>query len=241
MDNPVGYPFTISMSETPEQQPVAETQQPVAEERDFQAELELLKPQNHKVIGEKRAAQKQVEDMQRQIQELQNNQQEAKQTKLAEAGEFKTLWNEATATVSSLQDEIAGLKQQLEDKEVQFQGQQIKATALNAFSQGGVHAPEDLFNLEKDNLRLKDGSVVALVGGVEVPLQKHVESMKSPGSGRDYFFTGSGARGMSAAGSTTTSAGGQSWSSMTPFERMTVEAMDEQNGTNNAARLKAAG
>ena len=229
------------MSETPEQQPVAETQQPVAEQRDYAAEVEMLKAQNHKVIGEKKAFQKQVEDMQRQLTDLQNNQQKAKQSKLAEAGEFKTLWTEATATVSSLQDEIAGLQQQLEDKEVAFQQQQIRATALNAFSQGGVHAPEHMFQLLKDSLRLKDGSVVALVGGVETPLQQHLDSLKSPGSGMDYFFSGSGARGMSAAGSSTTSAGGQSWSSMTPFERMTVEAMDEQNGTNNATRLKAAG
>ena len=229
------------MSETPEVQPVAETQQPVAEQRDYAAEVEMLKAQNHKVIGEKKAFQKQVEDMQRQLTDLQNNQQQAKQSKLAEAGEFKTLWTEATATVSSLQDEIAGLKQQLDDKEVAFQQQQIRATALNAFSQGGVHAPEHMFQLLKDSLRLKDGSVVALVGGVETPLQQHLDSLKSPGSGMDYFFSGSGARGMSAAGSSTTSAGGQSWSSMTPFERMTVEAMDEQNGTNNAARLKAAG
>ena len=229
------------MSETPEQQPVAETQQPVAESRDFEAEVELLKQQNHKVIGEKRAAQKQVEDMQRQIQDLQATQQQAKQSKLAEAGEFKTLWNQATETVSSLQDEIAGLKRQLEDKEVQFQGQQIKATALNAFSQSGVHAPEHMFQLLKDSLRLKDGSVVALVGGVETPLQQHLESLKSPGSGMDYFFNGSGARGMSAAGSSTTTPGTKSCSSMTAFERMTVEAMDEQNGTNNAARLKGQG
>ena len=216
------------MSETPEQQPVAETQQPVAEGRDFAAELELVKGKNSQLISEKRTAQKQVEDMQRQIQDLQNNQQEAKQSKLAEAGEFKTLWNEATQTVSSLQDEIAGLKRQLEDKEVQYQGQQIKATALNAFSQGGVHAPEHMFQLLKDNLRLKDGSVVALVGGVETPLQQHLENLKSPGSGMDYFFNGSGARGMSAAGSSNSSAGGKSWGSMGLVERIQMEEENPQ-------------
>ncbi|MAA48826.1 MAG: hypothetical protein CMP83_01550 [Gammaproteobacteria bacterium] len=207
---------------------MAETQQPVAEGRDFAAELELVKGKNSQLISEKRTAQKQVEDMQRQIQDLQNNQQEAKQSKLAEAGEFKTLWNEATQTVSSLQDEIAGLKRQLEDKEVQYQGQQIKATALNAFSQGGVHAPEHMFQLLKDNLRLKDGSVVALVGGVETPLQQHLENLKSPGSGMDYFFNGSGARGMSAAGSSNSSAGGKSWGSMGLVERIQMEEENPQ-------------
>ena len=225
------------MSETPEQQPVAETQQPVAESRDFAAELELVKGKNSQLISEKRAAQKQVEDMQRQIQDLQNDQQQAKQSKLAEAGEFKTLWTQATETVSSLQDEIAGLKRQLEDKEVQFQGQQIKATALNAFSQSGVHAPEHMFQLLKDSLRLKDGSVVALVGGVETPLQQHLESLKSPGSGMDYFFNGSGARGMSAAGSSNSSAGGKSWGSMGLVERIQMEEENPQL----AAQLKAQG
>ena len=230
-------PSSFPMSETPETQPVAEAQPPVAEDRDLNTELEALKAQNHKVIGEKRAAQKQVEDMQRQIQDLQNNQQEAKQTKLAEAGEFKTLWTEATQTVSSLQDEIAGLKQQLDDKEVQFQGQQIKATALNALSQSGVHAPEHMFQLLKDHLRLKDGSVVALVGGVETPLQQHLDSLKSPGSGMDYFFTGSGARGMSAAGSSNSSAGGKSWGSMGLYERIQMEEENPQL----AQQLKAQG
>ena len=225
------------MSETPEQQPVAETQQPVAEGRDFAAELELVKGKNSQLISEKRAAQKQVEDMQRQIQDLQANQQQAKQSKLAEAGEFKTLWTEATQTVSSLQDEIASLKRQLEDKEVEFQGQQIKATALNAFSQSGVHAPEHMFTLLKDSLRLKDGSVVALVGGVETPLQQHLESLKSPNSGMDYFFNGSGARGMSAAGSSNSSAGGKSWGSMGLMERIQMEEENPQL----AAQLKAQG
>ena len=225
------------MSEAPEQQPVAETQQPVAEQRDYAAEVEMLKAQNHKVIGEKKAFQKQVEDMQRQLTDLQNNQQQAKQSKLAEAGEFKTLWTEATATVSSLQDEIAGLKQQLEDKEVAFQQQQIKATALNAFSQGGVHAPEHMFQLLKDSLRLKDGSVVALVGGVETPLQQHLDSLKSPGSGMDYFFSGSGARGMSAVGSSNSPSGGKSWGSMGLVERIQMEEENPQL----AAQLKAQG
>ena len=225
------------MSETPEAQPVAETQQPVAEQRDYATEVEVLKAQNHKVIGEKKAFQKQVEDMQRQLTDLQNNQQQAKQSKLAEAGEFKTLWTEATATVSSLQDEIAGLKQQLDDKEVAFQQQQIRATALNAFSQGGVHAPEHMFQLLKDSLRLKDGSVVALVGGVETPLQQHLDSLKSPGSGMDYFFSGSGARGMSAAGSSSSSSGVKSWSSMGLLERIQMEEENPQL----AAQLKAQG
>ena len=224
------------MSETPEQMAAPEVQPPAEEKTDAQR-VELLEAKNRQLISEKQAVKKQVEDMQRQVQELQNNQQQAKQSKLAEAGEFKTLWTEATQTVASLQDEIVGLKQELEAKEVQFQGEQIKATALNAFSQGGVHAPEHLFHLLKDSLRLKDGSVVALVGGVETPLQQHLDSLKSPGSGMDYFFTGSGARGMSAAGSSNSSSGGKSWGSMGLMERIQMEEENPQL----AQQLKAQG
>ena len=59
LDNPVRYPFTIPCLKH-RVQPVAETQQPVAEQRDYAAEVEMLKAQNHKVIGEKKAFQKQV-------------------------------------------------------------------------------------------------------------------------------------------------------------------------------------
>ena len=225
------------MSDTQEQQPVAETQQPVAEPRDYAAELELVKAKNQQLISEKRASQKQVEDMQRQLAELQSSQQKAKQSQLAEAGEFKTLWTEATGTVSSLQEQLASKEREIEDLKVQFQRQQIKATALNAFSQSGVHAPEHLFTLLQESLRLKDGSVVALVGGVETPLQQHLETLKAPNSGMDYFFTGSGARGMSAMGSSTSTAGGKSWASMGLMERIQLE---EENPA-LAAQLKAAG
>jgi alanyl-tRNA synthetase len=199
--------------------------------------IELAKADREKAIAEKQSYKKQVEDLTRQVADLQSNQQQAKQSQLAEAGEFKTLWSEASATNTSLQDEIAQLKQQLQDKDVAFQQQQIKVTALNAFSQSGVHSPEHLFQLQKENLRLKDGNVVALVGGVEVDLQTHVQSLKSPGSGLDYMFNGSGARGMSAAGSSTSASGGKSWGSMGLMERIQLE---EENPA-LAAQLKAQG
>ena len=225
------------MSETTEQQPVAETQQPVADSRDFAAELELVKNKNQQLISEKQAAKKQVEDVQRQMADLQKNQQKAKQTQLQEQGEYQTLWKEATGTVSTLQDQLSIKDREIEELKAQFQEQQIKASALNAFSQGGVHAPEHMFQLLKEQLRLKDGSVVALVGGVETPLQQHLDSLKSPGSGMDYFFSGSGARGMSAAGSSTSTAGGKSWGSMGLMEQIQLQEENPQL----AAQLKAAG
>ena len=228
------------MSESPEQNiQVDEAQAPVGgpDVSDLQNQIELLKANNQKLLNEKKNATASQEDLQRQIKDLQNNQQKAKQSQLAEAGEFKTLWQEATGTVSSLQDQIAELKQQLQDKDAAFQQQQIKSAALNAFSQSGVHSPEHMFTLMKDNLRMKEGNLVALHGGVEVQLNEHLESLKSPGSGMDYFFAGSGARGMSAAGSSSSTAGGKSWSGMTLTERIQLEMENPQR----AEQLKAAG
>ena len=228
------------MSETPEQNiPVDEAQAPVGGDdvAALRNELDLLRANNQKLIKEKGNANDSVKDLQRQISDLQTNQQKAKQNQLAESGEFKTLWQDATTTVSSLQDEIAQLKTQLQEKDVAFQQQQIKASALNALSQSGVVNPDQAFSLMKENLRLKDGVPIALAGGVEVPLQQHLESLRTPGSGWEHHFAGSGARGMSAAGSSSSSNGQKSWASMGLMERIKLE---EENPA-LAGQLKAAG
>ena len=228
------------MSDTPEQQVlVDEAQAPVGGSADeaLQNELELLRASSKKQLNELRNTRKANEDLQRQMQDLQNNQQKAKQSQLAEAGEFKTLWQDATNTVSTLQDEIAQLKTQLQEKDVAFQQQQIKASALNALSQSGVVNPDQAFSLLKDNLRLKDGVPIVLAGGVEVPIQQHLDSLRTPGSGWEHHFAGSGARGMSAAGSSSSTAGQKSWGSMSLTERITLE-MEQPD---RAAQLKAAG
>jgi len=229
------------MSDTPEQTIQADDAQAQAGGTDVNAELlnkiALLEANNKKLLSEKRNASASVEDLQRQITDLQNSQQVAKQNQLVETGEFKTLWQDATQTVSTLKDEIAQLKQQLEEKDVAFQQQQIKASALNALSQSGVVNPDQAFSLMKENLRLKDGVPIALAGGVEVPLQQHLESLRAPGSGWEHHFAGSGARGMSAAGSSSSANGQKSWASMGLMERIKLE---EENPA-LAGQLKAAG
>ena len=229
------------MSDTPEQNIQADDAQAQAGGTDANAELlnkiALLEANNKKLLNEKKNASASVEDLQRQVSDLQNNQQKAKQSQLAEAGEFKTLWQDATGTVSTLQDEIAQLKQQLQEKDVAFQQQQIESSAMNAISQAGAHTPSQVLYLLKENLRLKDGVPIALSGGVEVPLQQHLESLRTPGSGWEHHFAGSGARGMSAAGSSSSASGQKSWASMSLTERITLE-MEQPD---RAAQLKAAG
>jgi hypothetical protein len=225
------------MSENIEQQAAPETQPP-AEDKTDAMRVQLLEAKNLELKSEKQAVKKQLEDMQRQMADLQSNQQQAKQSQLAEAGEFKTLWSEASATNTSLQDEIAQLKQQLQDKDVAYQQQQIKSAALNAIAQSGVVNPEQAFSLMRDSLRLdENGNAVCLSGGVQVELNSHLNSLKQPGSGWEHHFSGSGARGMSAAGSSTSASGGKSWGSMGLMERIQLE---EENPA-LAAQLKAQG
>ena len=225
------------MSETSEQQPVAETQQPVADQRDYQAENEALVAQNHKVIGEKKAFQKQVDDLQRQLQDLQNRDTQREQADLLANGKAEQLVEQLRGTVGSKDQRIAELEAMLQEKDAAFQQQQIKASALNTLSQSGVVNPDQAFSLLKEDLRLKDGVPVALAGGVEVPLQQHLESLKAPGSGWEHHFAGSGARGMSAAGSSSSSNGQKSWGSMSLTEKITLEMENPER----AAQLKAAG
>jgi hypothetical protein len=225
------------MSDTNEQTAAPEVQPP-AEDKTDAMRVQLLEAKNLELKSEKQKVNDQLKDMQRQMADLQSNQQQAKQSQLAEAGEFKTLWSEASATNTSLQDEIAQLKQQLQDKDVAFQQQQIKSAALNAIAQSGVVNPEQAFSLMKESLRLdENGNAVCLSGGVQVELNSHLNSLKQPGSGWEHHFSGSGARGMSAAGSSTSASGGKSWGSMGLMERIQLE---EENPA-LAAQLKAQG
>jgi len=199
--------------------------------------IELAKADREKAVAEKQSYKKQVEDLTRQMSALQQQDQSRKQADLLANGQAEVLVDQLRGTVGEKDKRILELEQLLQDKDAAFQQSQIKASALNAFSQGGVHAPEDLFNLEKDKLQLKDGAVVAIVGGVETPLQQHLDSLRSPGSGRDYFFAGTNARGMGAAGSSSSASGGKSWGSMGLVERIQLEEQNPQL----AAQLKAAG
>ena len=219
------------MSETSEQQPVAETQQPVADTRDYAAELELLKAQNHKIIGEKRAVQKELEDMQRQLSER-------KQNELIEKEDYKGLHADLKTHFDSVSAERDAWKEKFEQSEVQRQQDQIRASATNLFAQNGVNMPEHLMKILGDQMRLdENGGVVILAGGVQVPLNQHIQALKAPGSGFENFFIGSGARGMSAVGQASATSGQKSWDSLSFSEQVAIEMQDPEK----AARLKAQG
>ena len=196
----------------------------------LQRKLDLIK-QDNKAKGESnKALKQQLEDMQRQLAER-------KQAELIEKEDYKGLHADLKNNFDSVVAERDALQQQLEQVKVDRQQDQIKAASLAAISQSGAVNPNQVYALLKQDLRLKDDGVVALSGGIEVPLQQHLESLKQPNTGWEHQFASSGARGMSATGSTPTTADGRSWSSMSFTEQ--VALLDSQPEL--AAQLQAQG
>lgn len=193
--------------------------------------LELVTADRQSERNEKRALQKQLEDAQRKLSER-------KQADLIEKEDYKGLHADLKTNYDSVLAERDALQQQLELAKVERQQDQIKANATNLFAQSGVNAPDHLMKILGDNLRLdENGAVVILSGGVQVPLNQHIQNLKSPGSGFEMFFSGTQARGMSAVGSTSNAAGQGSWDSMSFSERLALEVENPEA----AAQLKAQG
>ena len=189
------------MSETNEQAPVEQTQQPVAGGPDLSAQVELLKAKNQELIAEKQKVRSSFDDLQKQLNDLQAERAQAKQAKLQESGQYADLWKEANEANSQLKSQIAEMQAALEAKDQQFSQAQIKSTALNHFAQAGVINPEHMYSLVREKLRLEDGQLVAVDGGVQQSLNDYTEKMKLPDSGADYMFRGNGSVGMGSVAS----------------------------------------
>jgi len=203
------------MSDIPEQtSQVAEAQAPVGgndEATNLQSQIQLLAANNQKLLAEKKNQAESMAALQRQVAELQSNQSQAKQAKLAEAGEWKTLYEDLKKTYEAEVSKTGELQKQLADKDAAYQQKTIQALATSAFQQAGVQQSDHMYALLKDKLRMNEGGdVVAMDGGVQKPLGEYLGSLKGPESQFAYMFSGSGARGMSAVGSTPSASGGMS-------------------------------
>lgn len=226
------------MSEHPEQNIQADEAQAQAGGTDAQVELlnriQLLEANNAKLLDEKKKTADLNSDLQRQISEK-------KQADLIQKEDYKTLHSDLKNNFDSVSAERDALQQQLEQERVHRQQDQIKAAAVGVISQSGAVNPGQMYALLKDDLRLKEGNLIILAGGVETDLNSHLNSLKQPGSNWEHNFASSGARGMSATGSSTSTAGGKSWTGMTLSEQIAMKVADRENGTNQAAMLQAQG
>ena len=220
------------MSESTEQNQAVEAQAQ-AGVTDQSAELlqriQLLEANNAKLLDEKKATAKTNEDLQRELSKKH-------QDELIEKEDFKGLHAALKINLDDVSAERDAWKEKFEQSEVQRQQDQIRVSATNLFAQSGVIMPEHLMKILGENMRLdENGAVVILAGGVQVPLNQHIQNLKAPGSGFENFFIGSGARGMSASGQASATSGQKSWDSMSFSEQVAIEMLDD--GT--AERLKA--
>lgn len=174
----------------------------------LRAQLVDLKRNNDKLLTEKKNQAESMKDLQRQMAELQQSQSKAKQASHVAQDEWKQAYEELKRTHEGVISEKSELQKQLEDKEAAFQQQTIQQRAIAAMQQAGAINPEDAFRLYQDKIKLDEqGNVVAWDGGVAHNINDFAASLKNPDSGRAYLFNGSGARGMSAVGTTSQGSG----------------------------------
>jgi len=175
--------------------------QPVAESSDLAAQIEALRSKNQELIAERRKDRENRDAIQKQLEELKLAQEQAQTTKLAESGEFKTLWEQAQETVAELKQQLADRESRIASMEANFTQEQVKSAAIAQLSSAGALAPDQLYRLVQENLRAKDGQPVAVVGGVEVPVGEYIANLKNPGSGYEHHFAATNRAGMGVAGS----------------------------------------
>ena len=227
------HPMSEELNQAVPETSAPETVSPRAADFDdpqaLKNKLDLVTADRQRERDEKRAYKKQVEDMERRLLEMQSGQRKQDQERMVKNQEFEALWKEASQSNSSLQDQLAERDQTIEKMKVQFQQEQIKASATNLFAQSGVNAPDHLMKILGENLRLdENGAVVCLSGGVQVPLNQHIQNLKTPGSGFEMFFSGSGAVGGGAIGSNSSATPGKDIKEMTLTEKVLMQKQNPQ-------------
>jgi hypothetical protein len=176
---------------------VVETQQPAADATvNFQQQVDLLRAKNAELIGERRKDKERFDQLERQMQEVNERSNKQRQSKLAESGEHKKLWEEAQKTVAEREAELNQLRQDMVHEKAKAESQQVRSVATNAMAQMGVFAPDQLYQLMSQKLKLQGEDVKALDGGVEVSLAEFIGNLKNPGSGYEHFFSASRVSGM---------------------------------------------
>lgn len=182
--------------------PVEETAaQPVAVTDDLKNQLEALKAKNAELINERRKDKENREKLQNQLSEIETAKKKAEEARLAESGEYKTLWDDAQTTISSLKAALAEKETEMEQIKQGYSKEQLRSNMLSQLSSAGALAPDQLYRLVEDNLRTKDGQPVAVISGVETPVAEYVANLKNPGSGYEHHFAASNTAGMGVTGS----------------------------------------
>jgi FtsZ-binding cell division protein ZapB len=171
-------------------------EQPVAEPTDLAMQIEALRSKNTELIGERRRDKEAREALQRRLDEIEAAQKTAQQQQLEQSGEFRTLWEEAQKTNADLRAQLQEREQKIGEIQTNYSREQLKARAISDLSAAGALAPDQLYRLVQDDLQSKDGTPVAIKGGVEVTLTEYVAGLRNPGSGYEHHFAAQNRAGM---------------------------------------------
>jgi len=171
-------------------------EQPVAEPTDLAMQIEALRSKNTELIGERRRDKEAREALQRRLDEIESTQKAAQQQQLEQSGEFRTLWEEAQKTNADLRAQLQEREQKISEIQTNYSREQLKARAIADLSAAGALAPDQLYRLVQDDLQSKDGTPVAIKGGVEVALTDYVAGLRNPGSGYEHHFAAQNRAGM---------------------------------------------
>ena len=167
--------------------------------------LDLVQ-QDSRTKGETNKALKtELEEMRRDFAAFKSQQ---KQAKLVGDNDFRSAYEDLKKSYDAELLSKSELVKQLEDERAGRQQQTIQQQAMAALQQAGAISPEDAYKLYQDKFKLdENGSVVAWDGGVPKQLNEFASGLKDADTGRAYLFNSSGARGMSAVGSSSQGSG----------------------------------
>ena len=169
----------------------------------LRAKLELVQRDNLAKGEANKALNERLGDSEKRLRELEAKLKTTTQKSLEDSGEYKQLWTDATAENARLVQRISELEALLNEKDSAISAERLRASALNAISAANALAPEQLYGLLAPQLRETNGTPMVVVNGIEQPLDAHLQTLKSAGSGWDHHFAATAARGMGATASAT--------------------------------------
>ena len=188
-----------------EQNPVGDVPTPVGSPNqdmaqtlaDLQHQLTALKDHNQTLITEKQAALAREREALKHQKELEQKERTNRQQKLAETGQIDKLVADHQASVTEKDRQIAELQRQLDSTLANAEAQQRKLLFQSAAS-GKARRPDQLYQLLQEDLRLKDGKLMAFSGGVEVPINELLSTLGQTPDW-EHHFQPSGGKGMGTA------------------------------------------
>jgi hypothetical protein len=222
----------------PPKPPAAESDDPAA----LKAKLELVQKDNLEKGQSNARLNQQLSELTAQFKELQGSVQSGKHKQLEDQGEYKILVAELRETIKQKDVELEAARQLASSAQQASQEAQMKVMAIARIGDAKPISSDHVFALLQPNLRVSEaGKPVVLNGGVEVPLEQHIASLKKPGSGYEYLFQPNGARGMNTTAYTPQGVemAGMDENPFKPGGNLTQRLLLEMQNPELAAQLQA--